>query len=124
MNTLSSLKSDLTYIAYLTKAILEGLTTAPQCAADRAWAPVLTAAVWTPTAIGTAIGILGASFSRRNRSGYKVAVGGLLGSALGFGAGVSWTSRDFTGAVARSTLQKVNMVRDARWLEKNPIDYA
>jgi len=124
MTTSSSLKSDLTYIAYLTKAILEGIITTPTGAADRAWAPFLSAAVWTPTVIGTAIGLLGASLNRKNQSRYKMAVGGLVGSALGFSAGLGWTSRDFTGAMARSTMQKVNTVRYARWLEQNPIDYA
>jgi hypothetical protein len=124
MITSLSLRSDLTYITCLTKAVLEGITTAPKGTAGRACTPILTAAVWTPMAIGAGIGVLGGSLSRKNRSGYRLAVGGLVGSVLGFGAGVGWTSRDFTGAVARTTIQKVNSVRDARWLEKNPIDYA
>jgi hypothetical protein len=124
MKTPPSLESDITYIRYLTKAVLDGVTAAPKGTADRPFTPVLTGAVWTPTAIGAAIGVLSANLSKRHRSGYRVALRGLVGSALGFGAGVAWTSRDFTGAVARGTIQKVNSVRDARWLEKNPIDYA
>ena len=124
MRSSPSLKSDIIYIGYLTRAVLEGITSAPEVTACRAFTPVLTAAVWTPMAIGAAIGVWSARLSRKNRPAYWVAVGGLLGSALGFSASIAWTSRDFTGAVARSTIQKVNSVRDARWLEKNPIDYA
>jgi hypothetical protein len=124
MRTSPSLKSDITYVGYLAKAVLDGVTSAPKGTANRAFTPVLSSTVWKPTAIGTAIGVLSASLSRRHRSGYWMAVGGLVGSALGFGAGVAWASRDFTGAVARGTIRKVNSVRDARWLEKNPIAYA
>jgi hypothetical protein len=124
MKASPSLKCDITYISHLTKAVFDGLTSAPKGTASRGFTPILTATAWTPTAIGAAVGVLSARLSRRHRSGYRVAVGGLVGSALGFGAGVAWTSRDFTGAVARSTIQKVNSVRDAHWLERNPIDYA
>jgi len=124
METFPSLKSDITYIKYLTKAVLDGFTSAPKGNAGRAFTPVLTGGVWTPAVIGAAIGLLSASLSKGHRSGRRVAVGGLVGSAVGFGAAVAWTSRDFTGTIARSTIRKVNSVRDARWLEKNPIAYA
>jgi hypothetical protein len=121
MRTSPSLESDVTYIRCLTKAVLDGVTSGLK---GTAFTPVLTGAAWTPAAIGAAIGVLSASLSGRRKSGYKVALGGLVGSALGFGAFAAWTSRDFTGAVARGTIEKVNGVRDARWLEKNPIAYA
>jgi hypothetical protein len=119
-----SLKSDITYIRTLTKAVLDGITTVPETTADRASTPVLTTAVWTPTAIGAAIGALSAGLAKKHRYAYRAAAGGFLGSAIGFGAGVAWQSRDLTRAAARSTIQKVNRARDVRWLEKNPIDYA
>lgn len=124
MRTSQLLKSDITYLRRLTEAVLDGITSAPAGTTDRPVTPVMTASLWTPTAVGAAIGAIIASLSRRQTSGYRVAAGGLVGSALGLGAGVAWTSRDFTRAVARSTARKVNGVRDARWLEKNPIDYA
>ena len=114
MKTSQSLRSDITYVRCLTRAVLDGITSAPETTADGAFAPILTAALWTPTAIGAPIGVLTA----------RLGLGGLVGSALGFGAGVAWISRGITEAVARSTMQKINSVRDARWLEKNPIDYA
>jgi len=124
MRASPSLESDVTCIRYLTKGVLDGVASAPKGTADRPYTPLSRGAVWTATAIGAAIRVLSANLSKRDRSGYRVAVGGLVGGALGFGAGVAWTSRAFTGAIARSTIQKVNSVRDARWLEKNPIDYA
>ena len=124
MRTSPSLESDITYIRYLTKAVLDGVTSAPKGTAGRALTPVLTSALWMPMAIGAAIGVFSVNLGTRHKSGYRMAVGGLVGSALGFGAGVAWISRDFTGAMARSTIQRVSGVRDARWLAKNPIAYA
>jgi hypothetical protein len=96
---------------------------ARKAADGRPLRPALTRAVWAPTAAGAAIGVLSVCFSTR-RSGASVAVGGLIGSALGFGGGVAWASRGFTRDVARRAIRNVNVVRDARWLEKNPIAYA
>ena len=90
----------------------------------RGFEPVLRNSVWVTTAIGGAVGALSVLLGRRRRSGYSTAFGGLVGSAIGFSGGVAWASRDFSGAVARSVIQKVTAARDARWLEKNPINYA
>jgi hypothetical protein len=124
MRTSQSPKGGTSYVRHLAKAFLDGVTSAPKGTTSRTITPVLRSAGWTPTAIGAAIGVLSTGLSRRHRSGYRMAVGGLAGSALGFGAGLAWASRDFTGAVARSTIQKISSVRDARWLAKHPIDYA
>jgi hypothetical protein len=35
-----------------------------------------------------------------------------------------WQSRHFTRSAAQGAMKQVNAVRDARWLEKNPIAYA
>jgi len=119
-----SLECNAAYVRRLAKAVLDGITSAPKATAGKTIPSFLRGSGWAPTAIGAAIGVLSASLSRKRRSGYRLAVGGLAGSALGFGAGVVWASRDTTGAIARRTIQKVNSVRDAHWLEKNPIDYA
>jgi hypothetical protein len=124
MKTSPSLKSDLTYISCLTRAVLDGITSAPGGTNGWTSVPISTTAVWTPTAVGAAIGLLTAGLSGRHKPGYKVAAGGLVGSAVGFGAAMAWISRGATRAVARTTIQKVNKVRDARWLELNPINYA
>jgi hypothetical protein len=124
MRSSPSLQSNLTYTKRLAKAVLDGVTSAPKGTAARSFTPASSGAVWAPMAIGAAIGALTTSLAGKRRSGYNVAAGCLLGSALGLGAGMAWASREFGGAVARGTLRKVNDVRDARWLEKNPIAYA
>jgi hypothetical protein len=124
MKTSPSLKSDITYTRCLVKAVLDGVAAAPERTTSRGSTPIMSGSFWAPAAIGVAIGILSAGLQRRPRSGYRVAVRGLVGGTLGLGAGMAWASRDLTGAVARGTIQRVNGVRDARWLEKNPIAYA
>ena len=80
--------------------------------------------VWMPAAVGAALGAWTASLGRGRKSGKGAAVGGLVGSAVGLGCGIAWVSRSFMGAVARRTIHKIDGVRDARWLEENPITYA
>ena len=43
---------------------------------------------------------------------------------FGFSGGMAYASRAVIRTAARSSARKVNAVRDARWLEKNPIAYA
>jgi hypothetical protein len=117
-------RSDIAYARNLVGAGLDGVSSAWKETGSHAFAPALTGAVWGPIAIGAAAGILTACLNRKRRSGFIVAMGGVVGSALGLGAGVAYVSRGVTGAVARGAMRKVNTVRDARWLEKNPIAYA
>jgi hypothetical protein len=124
MRTPPWLESDITYVRNLAEAGVSGVTSVCNRPGDRAFAPVLSNPVLVSTAIGATIGALSVLLARRRKSGYSPALGSLVGSAIGFGGGVAWASRDFTGAVARSVIRKVNAVRDARWLEKNPINYA
>jgi hypothetical protein len=49
---------------------------------------------------------------------------GFLGSLIGFASGVVWESRDLTASVAANALTNIDKVRDERWLQKHPIDYA
>jgi hypothetical protein len=124
MRTPQWLESDITYVRNLAEAGVNGVSSVWNRPGDRALAPTLRDSVSVGTAIGGAIGILSILLARRRRSGYGTALGGLVGCAIGFGGGVAWASRDFTGAAARSVIHRVNAVREARWLEKNPIDYA
>lgn len=108
----------------LAEAGVSGATSVWRTPGGRAFAPVLKNQVWAATAIGGAIGAVSALLGRRRRSAYGTVLGGVVGGTIGFGGGIAWTSRDFTGAVARNAIRKVSVVRDARWLERNPIDYA
>ena len=123
MKTSPSLKSDITYFNCLTRAVFDGITSIPGGTGGSTSDPVSATAVWTPAAVGAAIGVLTAGLSGRHKPGYLVAAGGLVGSAVGFSVGVAWTSREFTRSIVRATIQKVNKVRDARWLEFNPVNY-
>jgi len=76
-----------------------------------------------PTIIGACAGLL-AGYLKNNRSRSKTLVCGLLGGAIGFGAGVVWENRKLTASVAAGAWKSVNKTRDEHWFEKNPIDYA
>ncbi len=77
-----------------------------------------------PAAIGAGVGALGACLKRDRVAGHRVAVGSLVGTALGLGVGVAWASRGYAATAARSARQRVTTVRDAHWLESHPIAYA
>jgi hypothetical protein len=79
---------------------------------------------WTPAAIGAAVGVLSARAFGNRRSASTVALGAVIGSMVGCGAAVAWKSRGLVLPAALGALREVNAIRDARWLETNPIDYA
>ena len=82
-------------------------------------------ASWPAMAVGAYIGALGAALGNRRKPNYGiVAVSTVLGAAIGLGTGMAWGTRHLTGNMARGAMENINAVRDARWLEKNPIDYA
>jgi ammonia channel protein AmtB len=116
-----SLKSDITYFGKLLGAGWQGVTSAQTV--DEHAAPVWTAALCTTAAVGAAAGMLSA-YLRSRRSSSTIAMGGLIGSMVGLSSGVAWASRDRTEAAARNAVRRINTIRDARWLEKNPIAYA
>ena len=123
MTSSSLLASDIAYFRNLIKAGLNGITSARN-ERSGVFTPRWKAAAWTPALVGAAIGALSTCFDKERRSVPRAALGGLVGSALGFGGGVAWASRGFTGTAARHAIRGVNNVRDARWLERNPINYA
>ena len=116
-----TLSSDARYVADLVQAGMDGIITVRKTTGIR---PALKGSVWAPAIIGAVVGASTASMRGNRKSGRGVALAGLVGSLLGLGCGVAWASRDYTGALARGAMRKINTVRDARWLEENPIDYA
>jgi len=124
MNLSRSLTSDARYFIVLVQGGWNGVIAARKTTDVPAFTPVLTSAVRAPAILGAAFGVWSTSLTRSRRSRYRTAKGGSVGSALGFVCGAAWASRGFTGVVARSAVQRINVVRDARWIEKNPIDYA
>ncbi len=77
-----------------------------------------------PAAFGACIGVLGSYAGYRQKSITRTLAYGLLGGAIGLGAGVVWESRRLTACVAGSALKNIGRVRDEHWLIKHPIDYA
>jgi hypothetical protein len=77
-----------------------------------------------PAALGACIGVLGSCPGNRHKSILRVLAFGVLGGALGFGAGIVWENRRLAASVAGGALSNIDRVRDEHWLEKHPIDYA
>ena len=78
----------------------------------------------TPAVVGALLGTLGGSLGNGRRSPARTLAFGLLGGAIGLGAGVIWKNRQFTASVASGAWKRISQTRDEHWFEKNPIDYA
>jgi len=77
-----------------------------------------------PAVLGACLGVLGSYPGYREKSISRALAFGLVGGALGFGAGVAWESRRLTSSAACGALRNIGRVRDEHWLTKHPIDYA
>jgi hypothetical protein len=123
MRILPTLKSEAIYARNIVQAGLDAATTAGKVdSRDLARASQTALA---PALLGAAVGVLGIYLGRKKgRLGSAAILGGLVGCAIGFTGGVAWGTRAHTGAAARNALQNVQAVRDAHWLEKNPVAYA
>jgi len=77
-----------------------------------------------PAAIGACVGMLSSYPAYREKSTIRALAFGLLGGAIGFGAGMVWESRRLTVSAASGALKNIGKVRDEHWLTKHPIDYA
>ena len=116
-----TLTSEVRYMLQLIQAGMSGATSAWKTTGIT---PVLSAPVWTPTAIGAAVGAAAASLRVKRRHGNRAAMGGLVGGVLGMSCGMAWASRGLTAALAEGAIRKIGDARDLHWLENNPIDYA
>jgi len=124
METARTLRGNLRYVKQLTGAGWTGLWSAATEFQGPVFSPPLQHAAWAPMAAGAALGMMGARYSQLRAKKNTVALGGVVGTALGLVAVVAWASRRVTRAAARKAIRRINDVRDARWLELNPIDYA
>ncbi len=80
---------------------------------------------WFPVVVGAAVGLLTVHFAAgKKKSSRGALVGALAGGAIGFGGAVAWNSREVTSEVLRKAGRNFGAVRNERWLERNPIDYA
>jgi hypothetical protein len=77
-----------------------------------------------PATFGACLGVLGGFPGNRHESVGRMLAFGLLGSAIGFCAGVVWENRRLAASVASGALRNIDRVRDEYWLDRHPIDYA
>ncbi len=77
-----------------------------------------------PAAFGLCLGLMSSYPAKRPQCRSRAVAFGLLGSLVGFGAGLAWESRRLTASIASGVVDSVEKVRDEHWLEKHPIDYA
>jgi hypothetical protein len=77
-----------------------------------------------PAALGACLGVLGSRLGNERSSISRMLLLGLVGGALGFGAGLAWKTRRLTASAARGALRSNHQVRDEHWVEKHPIAYA
>jgi len=77
-----------------------------------------------PAVLGACVGVLSSYPGHREKSVCRRLAFGLLGGAIGLGAGVIWGSRHLTASAACSAMRNIGRVRDEHWLTRHPIDYA
>jgi hypothetical protein len=77
-----------------------------------------------PALLGACLGMLGSYSYNQHKSVGRTLAYGLLGGAVGFGAGIAWETRRLASSVASGALKNMGKVCDEHWLEKHPIDYA
>ena len=77
-----------------------------------------------PAVLGLCIGMISSCRRNGHRSVGKTLAFGLLGGAIGFGAGMAWKSRHLTRCITSEALRNISKARDEHWLERHPIDYA
>ncbi len=118
MSVTTAMSSDMRYVLNLVQAGVDGVISA------RKLPTVTVNPVWGPMALGAVVGASAACLVRRRKSGYDVAVGGVVGSVVGMGCALAWASRGVMAVLARGAIGRINTVRDAHWLAANPIDYA
>jgi hypothetical protein len=79
-----------------------------------------------PAAIGACVGALVAyPFYRKKSSTATATIAyGLLGCVVGLTAGMAWKSRHLSASVASGAMRNMGKVRDEKWLNQHPINYA
>jgi len=77
-----------------------------------------------PAVLGACLGVVSGYLVNGRRSSSRALAFGLVGGAIGLGAGLIWESSPLTARVVSGAWDKVSKTRDEHWFEKNPIDYA
>jgi len=77
-----------------------------------------------PAALGAYLGLLASVSGKGHKSLGRSLAFGLLGGAIGFGAGIAWRSRALTASAVRGASRNIHTLRDERWMRKHSIAYA
>jgi len=77
-----------------------------------------------PAVVGACVGALCSLPGNRQRSLGRTLLFGLLGGAIGFGAGLTWESRGLAESATNGALRNIHKVQDEHWVEKHPVAYA
>ena len=81
-------------------------------------------ASWAPTVMGAGVGALCALVAERRKPRPAVViVMGVVGSFVGFAAGVAWETRQLSSGIARGAMRNIGSTRDSHWLDKHPINF-
>ncbi len=75
-------------------------------------------------ALGAGIGVLCAYLGNKRKLNAESALFGALGGVAGLLIAVGWSTRHATNGMASGAMKNISTARDARWLERHPIDYA
>lgn len=120
MKAAQPINSGVYYILGLIHAGMDGAAAARKASLVP---PDLILSILAGSAAGAAVGA-GSTILTSRRSRYDLATKSLIGGAVGLSCGLAWASRSLTRSMARGAMRSINLVREARWLERNPIDYA
>jgi hypothetical protein len=123
MGILPTLKSEAVYARDIVKAGIDAASSVAKTPPGESLARVSQGSL-APAALGAAVAIFGVWLGRKERFGAAAVLGAMVGGAIGFAGGVAWGTRARTSTAARNAIHDVQAVRDARWLEKNPVAYA
>ena len=74
--------------------------------------------------VGACAGLLRSFVRGRHARAPHTLASGMVGTAIGFCAGLTWETRDLTSTMARSAAKQIDLTRDEHWLQSHPIDYA
>ncbi len=74
--------------------------------------------------VGAAVGVCCVAMTQRRKSPWTMLLGGVIGATIAASFVMAWQNRSLAERVVRGGIEGSRPVRDARWLENNPIDYA
>ena len=74
--------------------------------------------------LGMCVGALASDVENDESSIGRILLFGLLGGAIGFGAGALWENRELVESAANGAFRNIHKVRDEHWVEKHPVAYA